>query len=287
MRKYTLPILILIFLPGTIGCKKHDTSSPLDFTYSGTLHTGYLITFHSNAGTCLWSFGDGSKSTDPNPNHTYSYASSFTVTLIADNDTTKKVTKTIVIEQPFDFTYSGTPAAGYTVSFTSNAPAGNSFLWDFGDGTTSTDAAPAHIFSANNSFDVSLTLNNDPDHIIKKTINIYANGIYLSLIAGTKTWHHIYTDASPYPPYHTSHTLADVNKTITYIAPSVIAIDGDTLTYSNSIQSDSVLVFYHSDLYKNINNSLYFNHFTSGTDYYQYVHISAGAGDADDHYYTP
>jgi hypothetical protein len=277
-----------ILLCATLSCKK-SADAPLDFTYSGTPHIGYLITFHSNAGggNYLWSFGDGSKSTDHNPNHTYSYPSSYPVTLIINNDSAKKITKIITILPAFDFTYSGTPAAGYPVSFTSNVAAGASFLWNFGDGSTSGDAAPSHVFSANGVFDVSLTINNEPDHIIKKAVNIFADGVYLSSIAGTRLWHHIYTDAYPWPPYHTAHVLADVTMSVAIIDPATIVVGGDTLTYNSTMLSDSVMVFSYNNYYENENNILYFNHFTSGINYYKYVHVSAGAGDANDHFYTP
>lgn len=282
--------ILTILLLGVLSCKKHSTSSSLDFTYSGTPNVGYLVTFQctTGAGSYLWTFGDGSKSTDPKPNHSYAYASSFVVTLVVNNDSAKKITKTIVIGPAFDFTFSGVPAAGNALSFTSTAPAGSALLWSFGDGGASTDATPTHTFSSNSSFAVSLLLNGDSAHIITKTINIFADAIYLSLIPGTKTWHHVYTDAYPWPPYHTPHIMADTPMTITFIAPGVVAIGADTLAYSNSIQSDSVLVFGHNTVYySDINTYLHFNHFTSDISYTRDIHISAGAGDATDAYTTP
>ena len=265
--RYTLSILaiavMLLLMP---GCKKKDSSS-LDFTYTGRQHIGYLISFHSNAHNCVWSFGDGSRSTDPNPNHSYSYAALYTVTLIPDNDSAKKITKTILIASANDFTYSGTPAAGHILSFSSNADEGSTYLWDFGDGSSSTEKAPIHVFATNQDFEVSLSINNDKDHIVKKRISIYANGVYLSQLTGNKTWHHIFTDASPFAPYHTGHTMPDVNMEISTTVPSVITINGDSLSYYGSEHSDSVLLFRHSGYNKHINTSLYFNHFTSATDY--------------------
>ncbi len=282
---YPLCIALAMLFAVLPSCKKHNNPTP-DFSYSGTLRAGYLITFHSNVQTCVWSFGDGSKSTDPNPNHTYASAATYTVTLVPDNDTTQKITKTITIEPSFDFTYSGIPTAGYPITFTSNVPSGNTFLWNFGDGVTSTDAAPSHTFATNDPFEVSLTINNEPEHIIKKTINIFANGVYLNLIAGTKTWHHIYTSVFVMPPSQTSYPRPDLDMTITVLSPSVIIIGSDTLTYSGNINSDSVLVFNYYDYYRNINNNLHFNHFTAAIDYYQYHHLSAAA-EAYDYYYTP
>lgn len=293
--KRTITILtafgvLAVFIFGLHSCKKKSVE--IDFNYTGTLHAGYLITFHSNAGNAgsyLWTFGDGSKSTDPNPNHTYNSAATFVVTLTWNNDTSKKITKLITIDVPFDFTVSGTPAAGHSVNFSSNAPSGSLFAWNFGDGTTSGDATPTHTYSANGSYEASLILNNDSTHIIKKTISIFANAVYLAGMAGDRMWHHTYTNAYPWPPYHTTDTLADVSMAINFISPYMITIGNDTLDYYSSTSpytSPDVVTFARDGEYPNIHNELQFNHSTSTLDYYKYIHISAGAGDANHHYYN-
>jgi hypothetical protein len=135
-------------------------------------------------------------------------------------------------------------------------------------------------------YEVTLTLNNDVDHIIKKQINIFANAIYLNLLTGTKIWHHVYTDAAPSPPYHTSYVKPDVEMTLSYIAPSSIAIGTDTLLYIESTRSDSIMVFNHYvDAWHN--NTVHFNHVTSNIYYFKDIHISAAAGNTTDYYYTP
>ena len=54
------------------------------------------------------------------------------------------------------------PASGYvpfTVNFTYNGYGAVSYLWDFGDGTTSTDQNPVHIYNDMGTYNVSLTIN--------------------------------------------------------------------------------------------------------------------------------
>jgi hypothetical protein len=286
MLRSILASCLAVAVLGLYSCKKQ--SSQPDFSYTGTLHVGYLVTFHSNVsgGSYLWTFGDGSKSTDANPNHTYNSPSSFMVTLTVNNDTAKRLSKVITIDAPFDFTISGTTAAGYPVTFTSNASTGDHYAWDFGDGSTSTSAAATHTFATNGTYQVSLVLNSDSSHIIKQAVYIFANAVYLPQMAGTKSWHHTYTDAVPWPPYHTTDTLADVSMAINFVSPYTMVVGADTLTYYSSYGSDSVIAFMHYDPYHNINNSLYFKPATSALDYYRDIHISAGAGDATDHYYT-
>lgn len=46
-------------------------------------------------------------------------------------------------------------------SFSSNASGGNSLYWDFGDGSTSNDMNPAHTYTANGTYDVTLVVTND------------------------------------------------------------------------------------------------------------------------------
>ena len=49
---------------------------------------------------------------------------------------------------------------GDTVNFASTSSNADNFQWDFGDGSTSTDENPWHIFNATGSFEVSLKVTN-------------------------------------------------------------------------------------------------------------------------------
>ncbi|MFH2096358.1 MAG: C25 family cysteine peptidase [Bacteroidota bacterium] len=51
-------------------------------------------------------------------------------------------------------------AAPVTVTFTNNSTNATSYLWDFGDGNTSTDENPVHTYTANGTYTVTLTADN-------------------------------------------------------------------------------------------------------------------------------
>lgn len=104
-----------------------------------------------------WDFGDGGNSTLPNPMHTYISSGNFTVTLIITSslgctDTLRR-TNYINIQGPQgainNLPDSGCAPFSHSFSATINSidPVTN-YLWDFGDGTTSTAVNPTHIFGA-------------------------------------------------------------------------------------------------------------------------------------------
>jgi PKD repeat protein len=53
--------------------------------------------------------------------------------------------------------------AGSTVTFSSNAAGATGYAWSFGDGTTSTEANPAHAYATPGSYAVTLTATFPPD----------------------------------------------------------------------------------------------------------------------------
>ena len=61
-----------------------------------------------------------------------------------------------------DFTFDPLEITVYdTVTFTNASTDADSYTWDFGDGTTSTDASPTHIFMASGNFTVKLVASNE------------------------------------------------------------------------------------------------------------------------------
>ncbi len=113
-----------------------------------------------------WSFGDGVFSTDINPQHTYATSGAYTVILrvMDGNGCTDDTAMTIQV-RPLP-----------TVNFVSNKTVGCSpeviqfsqmasgvhpivaYLWDFGDGNTSTAANPTHVYATDGLYPVTLTV---------------------------------------------------------------------------------------------------------------------------------
>ncbi|MDX8549241.1 PKD domain-containing protein, partial [Methanospirillum purgamenti] len=131
------------------------------------------FTDQSTGGPTMWAweFGDGTtEGMLANPSHTYQEAGVYSVSLTASNTAgSDKKTETDYISVTGDIPppvamFEATPLSGSApleVKFTdlSIGPP-TSYIWDFGDGATSTDANPAHVYSSGGSFTVKLTVKN-------------------------------------------------------------------------------------------------------------------------------
>lgn len=120
----------------------------------------------------LWDFGNGAFSTLQHPSTTYFAAGTYKVTLSATNASgTHTIVKTSFITVYQDPVASFTAntrngCAPFPIQFTdmSTTPAGTKktgWKWDFGDGTSSTEQNPRHIYRTSGSFTVTLTVTND------------------------------------------------------------------------------------------------------------------------------
>jgi gliding motility-associated-like protein len=116
-----------------------------------------------------WDFGDGSTSADANTNYTYSTASDYSVSLTVTNaeGCSQSLSKSDYISvqnaPTANFTMDAfeSCSAPFTVSFTNTSTGASNYLWDFGDGNTSTDANPTHTYTSEGDFSVSLTVTNE------------------------------------------------------------------------------------------------------------------------------
>ncbi|HBZ67544.1 MAG TPA: hypothetical protein DEO70_11970 [Bacteroidales bacterium] len=129
----------------------------------------------------LWNFGDGGSSTIQNPLHTYQNWGNYNVSLIVTNASgCQSDTVMNVFVKPLPtaiFNYAGICAHDGT-QFTdiSVTPAGTieTWLWDFGDGGTSTEQNPLHTFATGGNYFVSLTVTNSfgCDQFLGQSVNI-------------------------------------------------------------------------------------------------------------------
>jgi len=112
-----------------------------------------------------WNFGDGNTSSQPSPSHTFNAIGSYGVSLLVTgaNGCTDSISKSIVINKP-TISLIGFPKKGcapFTVSFnaTINSPEPVvSYLWDFGNGVTSTSATPSYTYAAKGTYTIRLTV---------------------------------------------------------------------------------------------------------------------------------
>ena len=114
-----------------------------------------------------WDFGDGNTQnfTAPPFQHVYATANIFSVKLIISDAVGCKDslvrTNYITTSDPVTdfFTADSLSCPGATVQFTNLSSAGLvSYLWHFGDGDTSTAAAPSHVYANNGQYTVSLDI---------------------------------------------------------------------------------------------------------------------------------
>ncbi len=114
----------------------------------------------------LWDFGDGTTPQRAGFNsvsHTYASPGTYNVKLVVDDTVfcnapdsiTKQVRLAVNVTAQFN-----TPDKGcqpYTAVFDNTSIGGTDFLWDFGDGTTSTEVTPIHLYANTGTFTVTLT----------------------------------------------------------------------------------------------------------------------------------
>lgn len=74
-----------------------------------------------------------------------------------------------------DFTWT---SSGTAVLFTNNSSFGDTYLWEFGDDSTSTEENPVHVYAEDGSYDVTLTVTNEcGETTITRIVNTIFTGI--------------------------------------------------------------------------------------------------------------
>ncbi len=141
-----------------------------DFTHNAPVLLGQPISFTNQSvsvtpATYEWDLGDGATSTADNPTHLYEAAGVYTVTLTVSNSVgldSSSHAVTVAAPAEAGFLYQNPLIVGETAVFTDSSTSGFalSYLWDFGDGATSTAVTPTHSFTTTGSFTVTLTISN-------------------------------------------------------------------------------------------------------------------------------
>jgi PKD repeat protein len=141
-----------------------------DTAFGKTPLTIHFINQSKNAVSIIWNFGDSTSSTEPNPTHTFLNKSGQTaidykvsLTAIAKNGNidssfvivTVLPNCTTIAKSMADKTEGSSPLSVNFYSLSRNA---SFYLWDFGDGSSSTDSLPTHIFVNNGTEDVKYTV---------------------------------------------------------------------------------------------------------------------------------
>jgi PKD repeat protein len=144
-----------------------------------------------------WDFGDGTTSSATNPSKSYAAAGTYNVTLTVVDDGGLKHSRTAAVTvsssgnvaPDVHWSWSRVSSGAAFVKFTAAGSTDSdgqiaSYLWDFGDGTTSTDVAPRKVYRAGTyTFRVTVTDNGGLTNTASGTISVTATSAQLDLEA--------------------------------------------------------------------------------------------------------
>lgn len=166
-----------VILTSTNTCGSEDANQNIvleEFVtaaFSSDVQTGcegqiveYTSTSNAGVTNYLWEFENGTPSTslDQNPIVVYSQSGNHDVNLTVSNatssDTEEASNYVSITNAPnTQFTYSQDE---YTFEFDNNTIGGLTYVWDFGDGNSSTDPNPNHTYTSPGTYDVNLSASN-------------------------------------------------------------------------------------------------------------------------------
>jgi PKD repeat protein len=157
----TITVVVSPSLGASASANIKGGAAPLAVNFTGAA-SGGLSPF-----VYAWAFGDGLTSTSQNPSHTYAAAGTYTVNLTVTDGNLVPANAapiTITVTPALSASASALPAAGdapLAVAFT-GTPAGGtapySFLWTFGDGTSSTSESPSHTYTGAGTYTTTFTV---------------------------------------------------------------------------------------------------------------------------------
>lgn len=173
MNKFFLPLILLMCTVTIVSCsKKEDVIiepvevkrpfADYDISPGDDPFTFKFTNKSSNFKSIEWRFGDDSLSTEVSPTHVYPKPGIFEVNLKATAEDGSTARKLLVIKIIADSVANfGAVKTGVIneVKFSATSKTSiKSLLWDFGDGTTSTDPTPTKIYPAGKFIDATLTI---------------------------------------------------------------------------------------------------------------------------------
>jgi len=151
--------------------------------YYGTVNQSISFSGNADGGktpySWNWDFGNDDISDDQNPDYTYQHIGNFSITLIVeDNGQYEDQDLTFAeITEEFIAVANGPSVAAYNISiyfsgFASGGYPPYSWLWDFGDGNTSSEQNPIHAYINEGEFTVELTVIDQKELTTSDIINI-------------------------------------------------------------------------------------------------------------------
>jgi PKD repeat protein len=292
--------IIIINPPGCQAYINYDQLDSLTFAFGATDWGGNPVVTYN------WDFGDGNTSTDPKPTHTYAEAGIYNVSLNGITADTCQVYACEVVcafpglGGPIDTFFYGCQAyfwaypVGIVLDYHTFQFESQSFgqvtkyLWNFGDGTSSTESNPIHVYVNDGNYNVTLTIETADGCESSMTMGVYAGqtpntnwdcqAMFLPLpipdsigIAGSfvfidmstapfgvQTWSWDFGDgtmSTDQIPFHTYATPGVYQVTLTINSDSCVSQMVMQLDTENPLQGGGVVAF----LGQNANNSVAVN----------------------------
>ncbi|MCC9166858.1 PKD domain-containing protein, partial [Pontibacter harenae] len=145
---------------------------PVAFQGNASVNPGKIARYE-------WDFGDGETADEKNPSHIYKLSGTYTVIMRAysEEGCYGSVSQNITITTTPQAKFSAPSAcAGSPVAFQNESTVSSgtmTYLWDFGDGTSSTEEQPSKLYSRAGTYKVQLTAKNSlgcSDFYIKNVV---------------------------------------------------------------------------------------------------------------------
>ena len=238
------------------GCNASFTSQNSGSTYF------FTNTSTGNYNMITWYFGDGNTSNLNNPTHTYANSGNYWLCIIL-GDTNGSICDstcsliTVANSNPncnASFSYA---QAGNLVQFSNNS-SGNtaSYLWTFGDGTTSTQQFPSHTYPGPGSYNACLFVYNSFGNICDSTCqtivvqgtnptcqaqfsygffgnNYWFNDQSTASPGNVNSWFWSFGDGSTSTAQYPSHNYSSAGSYV--VCLSITTTDSCTSTYCDTI----------------------------------------------------
>lgn len=189
----------------------------------------------------IWDFGDGTRvGSGPNPiRHYYTASGTYNVKLILTDTNYCNAPDSVAIDlriAPLVDAQFNSPSIGcapYQAYFENVSEAGQQFIWDFGDGTGSTEVSPSHLYNNPGTYRIKLTvIDSATCNIIDSTEQVLQ--VYLKPTAAFAI--------SPATPQENSPTTF-INQSLGAVRYKWLFGDGDSTERSNM---DTVMHQYNS-----------------------------------------
>jgi len=218
-----------------------------NFTFAGQeLDLSFTDISTNNPTAWSWAFGDGSNSTEQNPTHTFPFPGNYLVCLSVSspcgNTQRCELVSAGCTAPQAGFSYSGNSLA---ISFQDNSTGGAvAWLWDFGDGSASTQASPQHTYNEPGAYEVCLTASNNCGSNVRcATITVNCAAPEADFSYSQEGLAVFFNDVSTNAPeawlwnFGDGNTSALPDPLYTYDAPGVYEL---CLVVSNSCGSDTL-----------------------------------------------